>query len=67
MNGRVNQWWKAVNREIETLAELPQAVSGPGYVLERNRSFQSFYGISGQVGYEPEMYLVDQGRKVASI
>ena len=49
---------------IETLAELPQAVSGPGYVLERNRIFQSFYGISGQVGYEPEMYLVDQGGRL---
>ena len=56
-----------MNRGIETLAELPQAVSGPGYVLERNRIFQIFYGISEQAGYEPELYLVDQrGRLLLS-
>ena len=64
VNGRVNQMVESCEQGIETLAELPQAVSGPGYVLERNRIFQSFYGISGQVGYEPEMYLVDQGGRL---
>lgn len=64
VNGRVNQMVESCEQGIETLAELPQAVSGPGYVLERNRIFQIFYGISGQVGYEPEMYLVDQGGRL---
>ncbi len=60
VTGRVKQTVESCEQGIETLAELPQAVSGPGYVLERNRIFQIFYGISEQAGYEPELYLVDQ-------
>ena len=56
VTGRVKQTVESCEQGIETLAELPQAVSGPGYVLERNRIFQIFYGISEQAGYEPELY-----------
>lgn len=67
VTGRVKQTVESCEQGIETLAELPQAVSGPGYVLERNRIFQIFYGISEQAGYEPELYLVDQrGRLLLS-
>ena len=48
VNGRVNQMVESCEQGIETLAELPQAVSGPGYVLERNRIFQSFMGFPGR-------------------
>ena len=40
VTGRVKQMVESCEQGIETLAELPQAVSGPGYVLERNRIFQ---------------------------
>lgn len=67
VTGRVKQTVESCEQGIETLAELPQTVSGPGYVLERNRIFQIFYGISEQAGYEPELYLVDQrGRLLLS-
>ena len=67
VTGRVKQTVESCEQGIETLAELPQAVSGPGYVLERNRIFQIFYGISEQAGYETELYLVDQrGRLLLS-
>lgn len=44
VTGRVKQTVESCEQGIETLAELPQAVSGPGYVLERNRIFQIFMG-----------------------
>lgn len=67
VTGRVKQAVESCEQGIETLADLPQAVSGPGYVLERNQIFQIFYGISQQAGYEPELYLVDQkGRLLLS-
>ena len=52
VTGRVKQTVESCEQGIETLAELPQAVSGPGYVLERNRIFQIFYGISEQATRE---------------
>lgn len=67
VTGRVKQAVESCEQGIETLSDLPQAVSGPGYVLERNQIFQIFYGISEQAGYEPELYLVDQrGRLLLS-
>ncbi len=67
VTGRVQQVAESCEQGIETLSDLPQAVSGPGYVLERNQIFQIFYGISEQAGYEPELYLVDQrGRLLLS-
>lgn len=67
VTGRVQQVAESCEQGIETLSDFPQAVSGPGYVLERNQIFQIFYGISEQAGYEPELYLVDQrGRLLLS-
>ena len=48
VTGRVQQVAESCEQGIETLSDLPQAVSGPGYVLERNQIFQIFYGISEQ-------------------